>query len=173
MYRVNKHSSIPADGLIGNAFGKIDYFDAYSIPVKNAKGYTIDQVFSRFAGYTPAWVKILFNIRNSIVRIFGLKTGDPDAIKTEQEFKAGSEFSVFQICSRNKQEIVFGGDDKHLNFQSSLLLKQSGEGEQIVSVTIVKFHNFTGRAYFFFVKPFHKLIVRGSLKHLARTFESS
>jgi hypothetical protein len=172
MHRVENQHEIPVDAMIGNSFGRIDYFDVYSVPVNNTKRLSIDQVFSRFANFTPVWVKILFNIRNSIVRIIGLKTGDPESVKDEKEYKTGSEFSIFQICSRNNQEIVFGGDDKHLNFQSSLLLKRSGEADQIVSVTIVQIHNFTGHAYFFFVKPFHKLIVRGALKHLATVVES-
>lgn len=167
---VKKHNVIPKDSLVGKSFGTPDYYDTFSICLNSKSPCTIDYLFSKFSTISPAWIQALMKLRNFLVSFIGLKTGDLDAV-SENDLSEGSRIGFFIITARNENEIVFGEDDKHLNFESSLLLKSNHENEELYSITIVKFHNFTGRAYFFFVKPFHKLIIRSVLKQLAKTIE--
>lgn len=169
---VKKYKTIPKDSLVGKSFGNFDYYDAYSITINGRNSFSIDFLFSKFSNISPAWMQALMKIRNFLVSFIGLKTGELDTV-SENDLKEGCRIGFFIITARNENEIVFGEDDKHLNFESSLLLKSDGENKYLYSITIVKFHNFTGRAYFFFIKPFHKLIIRSVLKQLARTVESN
>jgi hypothetical protein len=46
---------------------------------------------------------------------------------------------------------------------------EGGDGVQTVSTTtLVHFNNRWGRAYFFCIKPFHRLIVAGMMSRTAR-----
>jgi hypothetical protein len=163
---VKKHKAIPEGSIIGKSFGVFDYFDAYSISLTFPVTSSIDILFSEFGNISPLWIKALVKLRNFLVGFLGLKTGETEKL-TAKKYERGDKIGFFKIQGRNEQEIVFGEDDKHLNFASSLHLKRDGEIELLYFITIVKFHNFTGRAYFFFIKPFHKLIIRSVLKHLA------
>ncbi|MFQ9505221.1 MAG: DUF2867 domain-containing protein [Alistipes indistinctus] len=58
-------------------------------------------------------------------------------------------------------------NDKHLWFAVSLLCAPKNGGSQRITVTtIVKYNRALGKAYFFFVRPFHRLLVRRSLEKL-------
>lgn len=170
--RVKKQKSIPKDSIIGKSFGIPDYYDAYSIGINSKRLYTVDYLFSKFGSISPAWMQALMKLRNFLASFIGLKTGKLDTV-SENDLKEGCRIGFFIITARNENEIVFGEDDKHLNFESSLLLKRNHENAELYSITIVKFHNFTGRAYFFFVKPFHQLIIRSVLRRLAKSVDES
>lgn len=100
----------------------------------------------------PGWVDILFNLRNKIVSIFGLKTPE----------RTTNSDLIFTIIENRNEEIVMGEDDKHLNFRASVL-KDESKGT-ISLITVVHYNNVWGRIYFFPVKPFHRLIVKAGLK---------
>ena len=51
-------------------------------------------------------------------------------------------------------------DDSHLLFYVSVFICPEEGGRQTTEVsTWVKYHNRIGRVYFFFIKPFHRVIV--------------
>ena len=41
-------------------------------------------------------------------------------------------------------------------------------GQTFTITTVVKFNNRLGRLYFFFIRPFHKVIIRSMLKRVAK-----
>ncbi len=169
---VKKNKCIPKDSIIGKSFGIPDYYDAYSIDIHSKSLGTVDYLFSKFSSVSPAWMQALMKLRNFLMSFIGLKTGKLDTV-SENDLKEGCRIGFFIITARNENEIVFGEDDKHLNFESSLLLRRNHENAELYSITIVKFHNFTGRAYFFFVKPFHQLIILAVLRRLANSVDES
>ena len=95
----------------------------------------------------------LMGIRDSVVGIFGLKTG--------KEILKG-QTTNFPIIEQLENEIVMGENDKHLDFRTSVSVDR--ENSFIYLTTIVHFNNLFGRLYFLPVKPFHKIIVKSSLK---------
>ncbi|MOA34437.1 hypothetical protein D3C78_1558100 [compost metagenome] len=61
-----------------------------------------------------------------------------------------------------------GENDRHLDFKVSLLAQQTGNTNSSITIsTVVNYHNWFGKFYFFFVKPFHKRIVPVMLKKIA------
>jgi hypothetical protein len=56
------------------------------------------------------------------------------------------------------------GIDTHLNFRVSVLIDRGKS--YIYTTTLVHYNNRWGKLYFFFVKPFHRIIVRSIMKRL-------
>lgn len=168
MPKVKILKSVPKDSLVGMSFGAFDYSDAFYVVLRNEKHFSIDRMFSCFMSFSPTWLKALVKFRNFIVSFVGLKTGDLAVEKVPDNYLKGSRLGVFNIIDRNQNEIVFGENDKHLNFESSLFLRNENGITILFSITVVKYNNFTGRFYFFFVRPFHRIIVSYSLKRLAK-----
>jgi hypothetical protein len=110
----------------------------------------------------PQWIMALMKIRNGIVKLFGLRTGENENVKEAVYYPVGSKAGYFTVTARNVNEIVMGEDDRHLYFRASVLIDR--EQSFIYLITIVRFHNVWGRIYFLPVKPFHRLIIKSLLK---------
>ena len=144
-----KSNTILINSLILNRFETVDYYDIYQIQKKTEKNA---EEISKEIMQMPKWVSLLFKLRNRIVGVFGLKT-DKNTEKSK---------TVFALIENNENEIVMGEVDKHLDFRFSVL-KDNTENT-ISLITVVRFNNIWGNIYFFPVKPFHKIILKTSLK---------
>lgn len=112
-------------------------------------------------GQSPAWVRRLLDLRNRVVAPFGLKAA---------EMKLGEAGSVgaFPIVSERDEQVVLGFNDKHLDFRIVIDVASAGAAGSRVSVTtLVDRHNAFGRLYILAITPFHRLIVRTTLRRLA------
>lgn len=175
MNTVAAENSAPQNSIILEKFGNYHYLDTYKVSVENIKELSVDYVIARFFSSGPSWGEPLMNIRNALVKAFGLKTGRADFENSVDEnihYEKGSKISFFTVHSRNENEIVLYENDRHLNFRTSVFVNRSNkEGEaEIYSTTVVKFNNIWGRLYFTPVKPFHRAIVKTSLRNLAKSF---
>ena len=156
--------AIPTSSLLAKT--SCEYVDCFAIPVKGDP--PILEVAKALFLSVPDWVRQMMNLRNYLVHRLGLKTATepPNAEQVIQRFdgEVGSAIGLFKVYDRSENEIVFGQDDRHLNFRASLLL-ENGETEKLLHfTTIVNFHNRFGRVYFVIVKPFHKIIVKRMLR---------
>lgn len=121
-----------------------DFLDCYSVPS------TLSPREAATRGLTlPGWAGALLKLRNTIVRPFGLKTGEADT-------------PIFPTCLETETELVLGTDDRHLDFRIGLI---RAEGRIYMS-TWVHPHNAWGRAYLRLVMPFHILISRGAVARM-------
>ncbi|WP_299218526.1 DUF2867 domain-containing protein [uncultured Aquimarina sp.] len=163
---------IPCESLLSK--DNYDYSDSFKAEFTD-KEDTIDiiTITKAFFSASPGWIGKLFVLRNKIVSIFGLKTGDK--IKAGEEvldnFKAdiGEQVGIFKVFERTENEIILGEDDTHLNFRVSLLLDPKLDDKKDFSIsTTVNFNNWFGKLYFLPVKPFHKLIVPAMLKSVIK-----
>ena len=156
-----------------------DYVDSFQgIYLDSENEITSKDIGKAFFTSAPNWTAQLFELRNKIVSVFGLKT--PEKIKTKKElldnFKCepNEKLGLFMVFNKTKDEVILGEDDKHLNFRISLLKEDSTEKEGAKKLTIsttVKFNNWFGKLYFFPVKPFHKIIVPKMLKGIIKEIE--
>ena len=143
---------IPADSLIKNYF-PVDYIDSFSKVMVTGQALTPEDfrnlAFSRF----PKWIGWLMNFRNAIVKPLGLDTA--------------TRFTDM-VLDKNLHEEILGMLDKHLDFHVSMWCGEYHEGKQELRITtVVKYNNWLGRAYFFIIRPFHGIIVKSILKHVA------
>ena len=151
--KMMKEQNIPQDSLIAG-YLPADYCDSFSRNVVSEKAITSDEFFDMAFNHSPGWVNGLMKLRNAIVKPLGLEVGMRFADT---------------ICEQNAQEIVFGMPDKHLTFYAALWCGEKEPGGQTFTITtVVKFNNRLGRLYFFFIRPFHKVIIRSMLKRVAK-----
>lgn len=162
--------SVPAESSIAEAYASMDLADAYSIELP-AGASTNPELLARFIfAHQPSWIGSLMKVRDALVAGFGLKTARHLAA-LESESGAG-RLGIFKIYSTSPTEVVLGEDDKHLDFRLSVLCSgQSSPGarRRLILSTVVHCHNRLGRLYIFLIAPFHRLVVRSSLRSAART----
>lgn len=154
---------------------RFHYSDSFSGEVK--KEFEIETAAKAFFLTAPDWVNSLMRIRNRIVRLFGLKapTGkqDPTQLLNSAKWEPGEVIGLFKIYNKNENEIVFGQDDRHLNFRISLLKDQNLDKASLILTTTVVFNNLFGRIYFLPVRLFHKPIVKAMMRNLIRDLSSN
>lgn len=140
-----------------------DFIDCIFAPSAKTKR-SAEQLTKLAFGHMPPWIKRLMQLRNAIVGVFGLKTGDVGVAhkKMPDKLKVDDKLGVFRVCYISEDEVILGEDDKHLNFRVSVL--KSDEGS-VVS-TWVRTHNIFGKTYLAIIMPFHRLITQHTAKRL-------
>lgn len=154
---------IPA-GSLAARYLPADYADAFECACSLPATVTPDDIQRSFWTTMPGWVAALMKLRNRLVRPFGLE-GDND--KTKEEMTA---LVLNGVTDRSETETVTAKDDKHLKFYFSVrIVREPEHGRARVTVcTVVHMHNKLGKAYFSIIKPFHRAIVKSTLKHTLR-----
>jgi hypothetical protein len=109
-------------------------------------------------------------LRDLLVAGFGLKTAG--RLATLESERGATRLSIFKIYSTSPTEIVFGEDDKHLDFRLSVLCSDEvspGAARRLTLATVVHCHNRLGRIYIFLIAPFHRRVVQSRLRSAALT----
>ncbi len=159
---------LPADSSVADVYSPPNFADAYEIVLPPGAS-TDPECLARFifSQHSP-WAAALMRLRDALVAGFGLKTAHPLAEgATDRTQRVG----MFKIYSIAPNEIVMGEDDKHLDFRLSLLCPAASPAQserKVVLSTVVRCHNLLGRTYIRLIAPFHRIIVRSSLRRAAR-----
>lgn len=149
---------------------KYDYIDSFGGTFTDKENKTgIEELAHDFLKPIPGWVDALMALRNVIAALAGLKRSNSKGKKAPQkvQFEAGKKAGFFKVYSLTEKEIILGENDKHLSFRVSLFLETVGYDpvkKKYTVTTVVTYNNWMGPVYFFFVKPFHRLIVPAMLK---------
>lgn len=153
-----KEIPIPENSLIRRSFNPTDYEDNFAIQLHGP--VDLDRLPVLFFKSFPSWFRGLMLLREVLARPFGLKTAHGmDIIKQMREFKGkvGESIAVFQVMGKNETELMMGEDDKHLNFRLSFFTIPNERGTEVQMATTVKYTSWMGDAYFFLVRPIHRI----------------
>jgi hypothetical protein len=153
---------IPSKSIILEDFGKVDYLDSYM--VTQSTDLSVDKIAEEIFRMSGIGA-VLMKVRNSIVRMFGLKISGNEAPRASY-YPVSSKLMIFTVSARNENEIVMEEDDKHLKFRTSILVDR--EKSEIYLTTLVKFNNWGGKLYFIPVKPIHRMLVKLQFKKQMR-----
>lgn len=171
-----KKVRVPAKSLAMHAFSKVDYADAYAVPLPPGNEVDIDTLARAFFSAAPNWVDALMSLRDVLAGSIGLKMAASATRPSKQEMKRklepGMRAGVFKVYERTEREILMGEDDRHLDFRVSVLLHRQAGVRWLVVSTVVRFNGWLGRAYFLPVRPFHKLIVPAMVKGMVKAAET-
>ena len=171
-------TELPKGSVLSKEMESYDYADSFQGNLNTSGSITTAEIGRAFFSSSPQWGKKMFALRNTIVKIFGLKTGaDHKKMQIPDDFnpEVGEQVGIFRIFDRTSNEIILGEDDQHLDFRVSLLYDQFQDETGVNSLTIsttVKYHNWLGVLYFLPVRPFHRLIVPVMLKKMIRKLET-
>lgn len=172
MSQIFEQRKIPAGSIILVGDGRpFDYVDSYAFAMPSTKRLTTDYFTYQFFGFTPAWVRALLRVRDTVVSRFGLKRSDSVTPSTNEQllYEPGVRPGLFTVTHRTEDEIVMGEPDRHLDFRVSVLQKKQNDNEVLVQLTtVVWFNNKWGNLYFSLIRPFHRMIVRTMLRSAKR-----
>jgi hypothetical protein len=159
-----KKSMIPS-GSLTEKFLPADYSDVYTCVTDNPKEIIPDDMMINFWTNFPGWVNALFKLRDLLVRFVGLKSSGNDNVnELEKCIRTGETYDFVSVPAKNGHETVLLLSDKHLNAYVSVHVENEEGHKTISAITLVNFKNKLGRIYFFFIRPFHGLIVKSLLK---------
>jgi len=88
---------------------------------------------------------------------FGLM-GPKDAEKLPVE-----KIGFFPIVSESQDRVIAGFDDKHLDFRIIVEIEPRDKSQLVRLTTVIRRHNWVGRAYLATILPFHRLIIKLAL----------
>jgi hypothetical protein len=177
MRKVEHYNKKPDNSIIDNDMdSEIHYLDSFSIEFRNPDRYSVDYLTTVLFSSVPGWIKSLLNLRDFLVRPFGLKTGlipESESIDLSIYYNIGDRVIFFPVIDRSESEIVMAENDKHLAFRTSLFFEKTSDQnlEKVYLTTLVEYHNIFGRVYFMPVKPFHRLIMQALLKQFTNRLE--
>ena len=141
---------LPTTPLLTGALPYVDWSDAYAVVIPSGAPRHDPQEWADaiFHG-PPLWIRALFDLREVVVRLMGIKRG-------------GSH--VFATVDWRSDEVLVGTGQRHLGFRASVLV----EPDRVVLSTVVRLHNRRGRAYSALVRRIHPWVVRGMLARASR-----
>jgi hypothetical protein len=163
-YKVEK-VSVPKNSIANESLSYIHYSDAYKVLLPDELAYDVNYISKKFLTTVPSWISRLMKVRDRIVSFIGLKISSRSKVIKLEE---GSRIGIFRVFICNSHEILLGEDDRHLNFRVSILVEEVNGLNYLIVSTVVYFHNWMGKLYFFIVRKIHKVIVTAMLKHFLR-----
>ena len=146
---------------VGTILPGADFADAYQIRLGDVS-LDARAAAERMFGQSPNWIRLLMALRNRIVSPFGLKA--PAASRSSGKNAVG----IFPIVSQTASRLVAGLDDKHLDFRVVVDVAAAEDGPVVTTTTVVRTHNLLGRVYLTGIMPFHRLIVKATLRQIDR-----
>jgi hypothetical protein len=160
--------ALPPQSAITCLYKSVDLADAYAIQLPSTASNDPDVLARFLLSNQPFWIGVLTKVRDVIVACFGLKTASHLASLPSDA--TAKRISFFKVYSTSESEIVLGEDDKHLNFRVSLLCSSGAPpqtDQTLTFSTVVHCHNLLGKAYILAIAPFHRLVVKASLRRAA------
>ena len=157
----------PSDSALSALYEGADLLDAYAIDLP-ANASADPEVLARIAFERQApWIRALTCVRDTVMATVGVKSSR--AIGAEAAQSGRQVIGYFPVLSKRADEMVVGGDDRHLDFRVAIQVRAAGR--ELVVTTVVHCHNRLGRAYLCAITPFHRTILRANLQRTAKALE--
>lgn len=159
-FRNIQRVGLPPASRLAATFAQADFADAFSVDLSEPSGDDIEALARHIFAHQPAWIATLLQMRDTLVRPFGLKrAADLRALEDDR-------ISIFRVFERYDREIVLGENDLHLDFRLSILVQPASHDSprRLILTTLVFYNRLLGRAYIGLIAPFHRMVVRASLR---------
>jgi hypothetical protein len=161
--------AVPVLSAVATAFQSTHLADAFAIALPPDASVE-PEVLARFVfAVQPAWIGALIRVRDAIVGRFGLKTARH--LATLPRNATVRRIDIFRVFGTSETEVVLGENDRHLDFRVSILCTRAtspATASRLTLTTVVHCHNRLGRAYLAVIAPFHRRVVKASLRRAAR-----
>lgn len=160
--------ALPAQSGVNHVYKTVNLADAFAIELPLSASGDPDLLARFIFSSQPSWIGKLTRVRDLIVACVGLKTAKH--LATLASDTKADRVGIFKVYSTSETEIIVGEDDMHLDFRVSVLCSDGqapGSSRQLTLSTVVHCHNLLGRAYLFIIAPFHRMVVKASLRRAA------
>lgn len=159
-------ADFPAGSVLAAEQARYPYRDchAYPFPADFARLGPIcaEHLILGFFAAIPGWAAGLMRLRDWLAAPLGLKTAQSG--HHAPPFACGQTLGVFTVRWLADNQVLLGQDDRHLDFRLLLWV----DGGRLHHITGVRPHGGLGWLYLLAVLPFHVLIVRASVRRMAR-----
>jgi hypothetical protein len=136
---------------------RIDYSDLYFDSFRSGISYTKEDFLDAFFTEMPEWLMKIMIIKNE---------------RQKKPVIKGGKYLFFDIIEINDIEIILGGSESNLAFRFSIAFTNNIDDSYIAVIsTKVYLKNIYGKIYFFFVKPFHKMIIKKLFNRTINSFK--
>jgi hypothetical protein len=152
---------LPRDSAVADVYPTVNLADAFSVALPPQASGDAETLARYIFSHQPAWIGALTGMRDAMVAGLGLKTA-----RQLHKQQSDGRVAFFKIYSRAPREIVLGEDDSHLDFRLSVRVVGESERRLVLS-TVVHCHNLLGRSYLRLIRPFHRVVVKASLRSAA------
>ncbi|WP_020536770.1 DUF2867 domain-containing protein [Lewinella cohaerens] len=152
--RVSKKEEVFLTEQTSKLFDPLDFADTFS--TTNHED-SLEEISKRIFTLKSKWIIALFELRNKLVSVFGLKTAIPSDYK--EDFVVGGYVGFFKIYAISDEQLILGADDKHLKFRVGIH-NTHAVANNIKVTTLVQLNNTFGKIYMAIIAPFHRLIVK-------------
>jgi hypothetical protein len=149
---------VPSASALAHCWPATDFTHATCAPLppgaSQDPGYWAGLLFND----PPAVVRTLIGARDAVAHALRLHTVRAGAGAATED-----RIGPFPLISRGDTEVVFGLDDKHLDFRSAVLIERAGDGDGTATITVstvVRAHNTFGRVYLRPVRAAHPAMLR-------------
>lgn len=145
------------------------YSDAFAYDISCGGEITADEVQIAFWTEYPLWINFLFQLRDWLVKPLGLEPGEVEKHKIKESITEAKNYKLMSVLGKTGNETVISLKDKHLTAYFSAKVHKLDEKTKRISVsTIVHFHYWLGKVYFYLIYPFHLFVVKEMLKHVGK-----
>lgn len=151
---VSKKEEVFLTEQTSKLFDPLDFADTFS--TTNHED-SLEEISKRIFTLKSKWIIALFELRNRLVSVFGLKTSIP--ADYNENFAIGGYVGFFKIYDLSEVEVILGADDKHLKFRVGIHKTRTATNN-IKVTTLVQLNNTFGKIYMKIIAPFHGLIVK-------------
>lgn len=158
--------ALPAESRLTVLYPQPDLADAFAITLPPEVPADIEKLSQILLATPPCWFRVLLACRDFMVMPFGIQT----SMQLREKLEAGGEARIdfFPVLSVDENELIIGENDSHLDFRTSVLVRNRERGEKEVVVTsVVCCHNRIGKLYTRLIAPFHRKVVCSMLARAA------
>jgi hypothetical protein len=126
---------------------------------------TMREFMARAFSYKPAWLMVLFGIRQGFVRLLGLPPGEaPETSRfapADITLTPGENLLFFTTQDAQDEQYWIGCvEDKHLDAWLAVAVEPvDAATRKFHLLTVVRYNAWTGPVYFNVIRPFHHLVV--------------
>jgi hypothetical protein len=156
----------PLESRLQPLLASAHYHDAFAAEMTDPALSPVE-VIGRISAAFPDWAEGLLAVRNTVVKRLGVRdvgTFRKAPTAPGAVVAVGDPLGIFTVMSMDVAELVLGIDDTHLDVRVSVLKRRDARGATYVIGSVVKIKNTFGRLYMLPVAPFHRLIVRESMR---------
>jgi hypothetical protein len=152
---------VPLNSVLEKAWVESAYFRDSIRSSTRSEQVSVVAIFFAVLGHHPRWLKWILLARYKLGALLGMEAAKTVEILHPQmkgSYCVGEKIGPWPIYALSETELVAGRDDWHLDFRLSIF-KETGSSHCVISTACIV-HNWQGKVYLFFVKPFHKWGIR-------------
>lgn len=160
-------------GRLPGMAGLVEGADHVDVHTMDGTG-SVRDLAAGLLSHRPGWMAFLWRVRSGLLRLLG----QPGSVEPEPARLTGATLPVapgekagFFTVSRSDGEThwVAGAEESHLAADVGVVAEPlPGGRKRFHVVTVVRYRNLAGRAYFNIIRPFHHLVVGSAMRAALR-----